>query len=119
MVSKGLIQILINNLISSVQKHRIDHLQSELRCKPPTDTLSFDNSASPAGSSSMSPNIPMIEDWSPTMDDNIITNSYSPCYSPVCESFDNESINSDESNSDISDYEVDNNVYNDIDSTIF
>jgi len=106
MASKGLIQILINNLVSYVQEHKINH-KCEIICKPPpTDTLPFDNSTSPASSSGMSPNIPLIENWSPTMDDNIVTNSYSPCYSPVCESFDNESINGDESKSDISDYEV-------------
>jgi len=40
------------------------------------------------------------------MVDNIATDSYSPYYSPVCESFDNESINADESKSDVSEYEV-------------
>jgi len=106
MASKGLIQILINNLVSYVQKHKINHRCEIIDKPPPIDTSPFDNSTSPASSSSMSPNIPLIENWSPNMDDNIVTNSDSPCYSPVCESFDNESINGDESKSDISDYEV-------------
>lgn len=106
MVSKGLIQILVNNLTSCVQQHKIYHVhRSEIKCKPPLGASPVDNSASPPGSSGMSPRIPVIETGTLNMDDNIVTNSYSPCYSPVCESFDNESIG-DESNSDISEYEV-------------
>lgn len=81
----------------------------------PSTSSSFTSHASPTNSSGMSPSIPpTIDDnigsdscLTPPINYNIITvDSYSPYYSPVCESFDNESINADESESDVSDYEV-------------
>lgn len=81
----------------------------------PSTSSSFDNHASPTSSSDMSPIILPITDDNFTTDSNltppinyniITTDSNSPYYSPVCESFDNESVNADESESDVSDFKV-------------
>ncbi|XP_050436838.1 uncharacterized protein LOC126843379 [Adelges cooleyi] len=104
MVKKGLISMLIKNLSSYIEANKMPNL-----CPPETktqsqSTLSF-VSYSPAGSSGMSPYSPPARSLTPPINENIATDSYSPCYSPVCGSFDGESINAD-SRSDISDYEV-------------
>ncbi|XP_050531990.1 uncharacterized protein LOC126900369 isoform X2 [Daktulosphaira vitifoliae] len=105
MVKKGLISLLIKNLSSYIQANKMPNLcPPESKIKPQTST-SFVSCASPAGSSGMSPSSPPTRSWTPPISENA-TNSYSPCYSPVCESFDGESNNADESNSSISDYEI-------------
>ncbi|CAI6364543.1 unnamed protein product [Macrosiphum euphorbiae] len=58
-------------------------------CASPTTT--YDHDASPI--------------WTTPKDDNIATDSHSPYYSPVCESLDIESVNADDSKSDVSDFE--------------
>lgn len=104
MVKRGLIPILIKNLSSYIEANKTPHpCPYEVKTKSLDTSTTFSSCASPAGSSGMSP---IRASWTPLMDDNIATNSYSPYYSPVCESFDNESINADESKSDVSDYEV-------------
>lgn len=104
MVKRGLIPILIKNLSSYIQANKTPHsCPYEVKTKSLDTSLTFATCASPAGSSGMSP---IRTNWTPFMDDNIATDSYSPYYSPVCESFDSESINADESKSDVSDYEV-------------
>lgn len=108
MAAKGLIPLLIQNLSSYIQANKMpDPCPIDIKSKP-LDTSSNDGSTSPAGSSGMmSPHFSAREVFTPiTVDGNVATNSHSPYYSPVCESFDNESINSDESKSDISDYDV-------------
>lgn len=99
--------MLVTNLSSYIQENKITHpCPFEAKTQSLDTTTSFVSCASPARSSSMSPNNSTRTDWTPPKEDNIATDSYSPCYSPVCESFDNESINADESKSDVSDYEV-------------
>lgn len=104
LVKKGLIPLLIKDLSLYVKANKIYHTQSD-----ETKIQSFDIDTSPsictspAGTSCMSPSSARTT-CSPPKDDNIATNTYSPDYSPVCESFDTESINADESKSDISDF---------------
>lgn len=95
--------MLIKNLSAYLQANKIPHT-FKIKSKS-LDISSLVNCASPPGSSNMSPILPIRTSWTPPMDDNA-TDSYSPYYSPVCESFDSESINADESKSDVSDYEL-------------
>lgn len=106
MVKKGLISILVQNLSLFIQANKTSHPDVLDKKFELLDTTSFVRCASPADSTCTSRPISVTTSWSPPMDDNIATDSYSPVYSPVCESFDSESINADESKSDVSDYAV-------------
>lgn len=113
MAAKGLITLLIKNLSSHIQENKMPYpCPIDIKTKS-LDNPPFDGSTSPAGSSgTMSPNLSVREVFSTIIvDDNVASNSYSPYYSPVCESFDNESINSDESKSDMSIYDVKVKIY--------
>lgn len=110
MAKQGLIPILIKNLSSYIETHKIPHLcRIKMEPKPLDTTSLFVSCASPSGSSSMSPSSPVRVSWTPPKEDrlNKIPNYCpSPNYSPVCESFDSESINGDESKSDTSEYDL-------------
>lgn len=106
MAKKGLVSMLVKNLSSYIQANKIYFPCLLDKKAKSSNSSSFISCASPAGSSGMSPSSPAARSWTPPINENIATDSYSPYYSPVCESFDNESINADESKSDVSDYEI-------------
>lgn len=108
MAKQGLIPILIKNLSSYIETNKIPHLcRTKMEHKFIDTPFLFVGCTSPSGSSSMSPRSPIRVNWTPPKeDDNIPNYCHSPNYSPVCESFDNESINGDESKSDVSDYDL-------------
>lgn len=108
MAQKGLIVMLIRNLSLYIQSNKCYfpcHSNEKLP-KPSSNITLCVCCTSPAGSSGMSPSSPTARSFTPPINENITTEPYSPYYSPVCESFDNESINADESKSDVSDYEI-------------
>jgi len=99
MVEKGLIPMLIKHLSLYVKTNKMPHkCPLEMKCKS-VDSSILNNCASPIATYDASPV------WTPPIDDNVATDSHSPYYSPVCESFDNESVNADDSKSDVSDFE--------------
>lgn len=108
MVKDGLILMLMKNLSTYIQANKKPHpCPSEVKPKSlDTSSTYLVSCASPAGSSGMSPNLSARTSYTPPLDENIATDLYSPYYSPVYESFDNESINTDESESNVSDFEV-------------
>jgi len=107
MIKDGLILMLMKNLSTYIQANKTPHpCPSEVKLKSFDTSSTFVSCASPAGSSGMSPNLPARTSCTPPLDESIATDSYSPYYSPVCESFDNESSNTDESESNVSDFEV-------------
>lgn len=105
MIKKGLISILVQHLSLFIQANKTSHPDVLEKKSELLDTTAFVRCASPTDSTCTNRPI-SVTSWSPPVDDNIATDSYSPVYSPVCESFDSESINADESKSDVSDYAV-------------
>lgn len=99
MVEKGLIPMLIKHLSLYVKSNKMPH-----KCPLESTAKSLDSSAL-VSCASPTPTYNASPIWTPPKDDNIATDSHSPYYSPVCESFDNESVNADDSKSDVSDYE--------------
>jgi len=101
MVEKGLIPMLIKLLSLYVKTNKMPHMcPLEMKAKA-IDTSIFVSCASPTTTYEHDAS-PI---WTPPKDDNIATDSHSPYYSPVCESFDIESVNADDSKSDVSDFE--------------
>lgn len=105
LIKKGLIPILIKELSVYVKANKTYHTHPE---ETKIQSIDIDTRpsicTSPVGPYCMSPTTSAGATYSPPKDNNIATNTYSPDYSPVCESFDTESINADESKSDISDF---------------
>lgn len=102
MVKKGLVSILIKNLSLYIQARKISVLcQSETNIKPTETKASTAGSICPV--TPISKPTSLKENWTSSKEDTI--DSHSPYYSPVCESFENESFNADESKSDVSDFE--------------
>lgn len=101
MVEKGLIPMLIKLLSLYVKTNKMLHMcPLEMKAKS-IDPSIFVSCASPTATYEHDAS-PI---WTPPKDDNIATDSHSPYYSPVCESFDIESVNADDSKSDVSDFE--------------
>ncbi|KAF0758163.1 BTB/POZ domain-containing protein, partial [Aphis craccivora] len=101
MVERGLIPMLIKLLSLYVKTNKMPHMcPLEMKAKS-IDSSIFVSCASPTATYEHDAS-PI---WTPPKDDNIATDSHSPYYSPVCESFDIESVNADDSKSDVSDFE--------------
>ncbi|VVC25998.1 Hypothetical protein CINCED_3A016625 [Cinara cedri] len=104
LIKKNLIPLLIKDLSLYVKSNKVLHVrEDESKVQSFNTNSSPSICTSPARTSSMSPITSNKTTYSPLKDDNITTNTNSPDYSPVCESFDTESVNADESKSDISD----------------
>lgn len=105
MVKKGLVPILIKNLSLYIQARKISDLcRSEIIIKSDdTETLAV---GSICPTTPLPKSTPLNESWTSLKEENITIDSHSPYYSPVCESFENESLNADESKSDVSDFEL-------------
>jgi hypothetical protein len=105
MVKKGLVSILIKNLSLYIQSHKVSAL-----CQPETNIKSNETKALTVGTIGSDTPIlkqtPLKENWTSSKEDDITIDSHSPYYSPVCESYENESFNADESKSDVSDFEL-------------